>query len=65
MRLTVTTGTRSVQVNVKGNKPDMLRRAERAARRLLEASQEPEKVSLPFGFTVNQLEAADEDEEDE
>lgn len=69
MRLTVNTGTRSVQVVVKGNSPDMLRRAERAARRLLRASAEPEKPHLPFGFTVSAdtqlaLEAADDGDEE-
>lgn len=65
MRITVAAGTRSVEVVVKGAKPSTLRKAERTARRLLRAAEEPPRLQFPFGFTVfsdAQLEAAEQDD---
>lgn len=52
MELTVTSGERAIIIKMKGSKPSQLRRAERTARRLLQATQKIEKPTPAFGFTA-------------
>lgn len=60
MRLTVVSGDRQVHVKVKGNGVKKLREAEATARRLLDATPEPEPKT-PIGFSVvADTEAAEE-----
>lgn len=60
MRLTVVSGERQVHVKVKGSGAKKLRQAEATARRLLDATPEPEPKT-PIGFSVtSDSEAAEE-----
>lgn len=52
MRISVSSGDRHVTVSVKGNSPQMLRQAERTARRLLAAGLLPAQDPKPFGFAA-------------
>lgn len=51
MRLTVVSGERSVHVKVKGNGRKKLQQAEATARRLLNATPQPEPKK-PIGFSA-------------
>lgn len=51
MILTVVSGDRQVHVKVKGNGAKKLRQAEATARRLLDATPEPEPKA-PIGFSA-------------
>jgi hypothetical protein len=52
VRITVTSGDRQVHIAVKGSSGKKLRKAERTARRLLDAGPKPTEDNLPFGFAV-------------
>lgn len=51
MRITVTSGERSVHIKIKGGSAKLLTQAEDTARRLLQATPEL-PVAQPFGFTA-------------
>lgn len=50
MKVMVSSGDRHVQVWIKGSNPDKLRKAEKAAKRLLAETVTPRAEKLPVGF---------------
>ena len=51
MKISVTSGERTVTIKVNGRAPELLAQAEAAALRLLAATPEPAPTQ-PFGFTI-------------
>lgn len=54
MKVMVSSGTRHVQVHIKGSNPEKLRKAEKAAKRLLAETVEKPAKKQSFGIRVEE-----------